>query len=122
MKIIIVEDNHLLRKIIRDRLRDHFPAGDILAFENGEQAFLKTGNAPVHIAVLDIHLPGMSGLQLTRALRKKCPDALIVIYTNYDTDEYRDFAIQSGADCFLSKEKNPPEDIVRKIEKRFSSG
>lgn len=116
MKIIIIEDNDLLRKIIFDKLKHHFPGEKIGIFENGEDAVKEIRQTPIDIAVLDIHLPGMNGLQITHLLREEWPEVFIIIYTNYDIPEYREVSMESGANCFLSKEKNDPEDLVRLIK------
>jgi two-component system secretion response regulator SsrB len=116
MKIIIIEDNELLRKFILEMLNRHFPNHDILSFTTGEDAIEEIPKAPVHIAVLDIHLPGINGLQIIHLLRKEWPDAFIIVYTNYDFREYRDGAIEFGANYFLSKEKNKPEELIQLID------
>ena len=115
MRIIVIEDNELLRKFISEMLNRHFPDDHILSFTNGEDAIKEILKSPVHIAVLDIHLPGINGLQITRLLRKEWPDVFIIVYTNYDFPEYRDGAIEFGANYFLSKEKNTPEELVQLI-------
>ena len=115
MRIIVIEDNELLRKFISEMLNRHFPDHDILSFTSGEDAIKEIRLSPVHIAVLDIHLPGMNGLEIIPLLRKEWPDAFIIVYTNYDFPEYRDGAIEVGANFFLSKEKNKPEELVQLI-------
>ena len=116
MKILIIEDNDFLRRIINDILKRHFPLENIISYANGEDALEEIQKSSIDIAVLDIHLPGMNGLQITHLLRKEKPEALIIIYTNYDFPEYRKGSIESGADYFLSKEKNKPDDLVRLIK------
>jgi DNA-binding NarL/FixJ family response regulator len=52
---------------------------------------------------MDIHLPGVNGLQLTQKIKKDFPDINIAILTDYDLPEYRQAAIQCGADRFYVK-------------------
>jgi len=116
MKLLILEDHELLRKMIYDMLKRHFPSDHIISYSNGEDAIEEIKKSPVDIAVIDIHLPGKNGMQITQQLRITWPDAIIIIYTNYDIPEYRDNSIKSGADYFLSKESHMPYDLVQLIK------
>ncbi len=117
MKILIVEDNDLLRKLILDSLTHHFPKDEVITFQNGEDAVEEIKKESMDVAVLDIHLPGMNGLKITRMIRNLYQNAFIIIYTNYSFKEYRENAITSGVDHFLSKDNNSPADLARLIKK-----
>lgn len=116
LKIVIVEDNDCLRKEITDKIVYHFPHDEVFSFESGEAAAESIRKSPVDIAVLDIHLPGVNGLKIANLIRTACPEALIIIYTNYDFPEYQEHSMASGADHFLSKEEKSPGDIVQLIK------
>jgi CheY-like chemotaxis protein len=72
--------------------------------ENGEMA-LKAVNADdnVVLAVVDMKLPDMTGLELTEALRQRYPGALVVIATMYDEKSLMQQAFQKGCNVFLVK-------------------
>jgi YesN/AraC family two-component response regulator len=53
---------------------------------------------------MDIRLPGVNGLQLTRRIKKDLPHIRIAIVTSYDLPEYQQAAIQYGADRFFVKD------------------
>ena len=53
--------------------------------------------------LLDLSMPGMSGIDLIPILKEGVPDAAIIIVTLLDTLEYRKAAIAAGADAFVSK-------------------
>jgi len=63
----------------------------------------KIGGDPPDLIFMDIRLPGINGLQLTQKIRKDIPDINIAILTDYDLPEYRQAAIQYGADRFFVK-------------------
>jgi len=63
------------------------------------------------IVLMDLRLPGMSGVEAIMAIRHKSPDARIIVNTTYDADEDIHRAIQSGAKSYLLKDM-PKEEIL----------
>ncbi len=116
MKIIIVEDHQFFRELIYDTLASHFPSSKIVSFGNSEEALPEIQKHYFDIAIIDISLPGENGLKLTRKIRAQYPDIKIIIYTNHNLPEYRDAAIEYGADEFFSKKDKNPGDLVSSIQ------
>ena len=56
------------------------------------------------ITLMDLHLPGASGIEATKAIRGEYPDARIIVLTTYASDEYVRSAIEAGARAYLLKE------------------
>jgi DNA-binding NarL/FixJ family response regulator len=115
MNIIIVEDHEVLRNLICETIVSNFPSSQVIAFENGEDALAAIEKQYVDIAILDISLPGMNGLKLTKQIRAIYPETKIIIYTNHYLPEYQETAFQNGAVYFLSKDDNSPQNIVQLI-------
>jgi DNA-binding NarL/FixJ family response regulator len=73
--------------------------------------------------ILDLHMPGGSGLDVLRAIRAAHPDLFVLICTNYPYPEYREECLTAGANLFLDKsaefEKIPSilRDLIHKEEK-----
>ena len=65
---------------------------------------------------MDIRLPDMNGLEVTREIKKIDPGAAVIIVTNHDTAEYRDTAEEYGADDFISKTSSIAEEIERAVQ------
>jgi len=103
-RILIVEDNALFLQFLKETLRSRFPSIDILEAANGEEAMQKIKTLPPDAIFMDLRLPGENGLELTKKIKAKYPDIIVVIITNYDLPEYREAAYQCGADHFLSKD------------------
>jgi DNA-binding NarL/FixJ family response regulator len=55
------------------------------------------------VLVLDLHLPGGTGLDVLRALRPVQPDVHVLVFTNHSHDEYRQECLTAGAEYFLDK-------------------
>ena len=58
---------------------------------------------PVTVAVIDIWIPGMSGIELQKALRAVAPETRVIVVTADDEDSVRNAAIQDGATAFFAK-------------------
>ncbi len=119
LRVLIVEDNQTYREAFKESLRDHFPSLAIDEADNAEEALQKINGTPPELIFIDIRLPGMNGLQLTRKIKRDFPNVRIAIVTGYDIPEYRQAALQYGADGFFAKELlkwDEVEVLVKSIE------
>ncbi len=119
LKILLVEDNRIYREAFKESLSQHIPRVHIEEAENGDEALKKIQEAPPHLIFMDIRLPGVNGLQLTQQIKRSFPNVHIAIVTGYDIPEYRQAAIQYGADRFFVKESlnwDEIEALVQSIE------
>jgi YesN/AraC family two-component response regulator len=103
LKVLIVEDNRIFREAFKKGLLDYFQSMVIEEAPNGEEALQKIKGGPPDLIFMDIRLPGINGLQLTQKVKKDFPNINIAILTDYDLPEYRQAAIQYGADRFFVK-------------------
>jgi DNA-binding NarL/FixJ family response regulator len=103
LKVLIVEDNRIFREAFKKGLLDYFPSMVIEEAADGDEALQKIRGGPPDLIFMDIRLPGVNGLQLTQRVKKDFPDINIAILTDYDLPEYRQAAVQYGADRFFVK-------------------
>ncbi len=103
LRVLLVEDNRNYREIFKDNLRQHFPVVSVSEAGNADEALQKIRATPPDLIFMDIRLPGMNGLQLTQRIKKEFPKIPIAILTGYDLPEYRQAAVQYGADGFFVK-------------------
>ena len=103
LRVLIVEDNRIFREAFKKGLLDNFPSMIIEEAANSDDALQKIKGGPPDLIFMDIRLPGINGLQLTQKVKKDFPDITIAILTDYDLPEYRQAAIQYGADRFYVK-------------------
>jgi DNA-binding NarL/FixJ family response regulator len=99
-----VEDNPLFQQILKQDLLSEFPSMDVIEVTNGEEAFKRLASYPVDLVLMDIRLPGESGLELTKQIKAKYKDVTIVMLTSYDLEEYREAAARYRADGFIVKD------------------
>lgn len=102
-KVIIADDSDFIRSRLQSLLLE---IGDIEVAglcENGTDALEMMKSVNPRLAVLDISMPGMSGLDVLKEIRKENRTMQIIILTLHDTDYHRRMAMESGADYFFSK-------------------
>ncbi len=102
-KTLIVEDNITFRRSLKELLSNRFPSMAIEEAGDGEGALQKINASVPDLIFMDIKLPGENGLQITRKVKTKYPDIIIIILTHYDLPEHREAAFQCGADHFIPK-------------------
>ena len=104
LRTLIVEDNNHFRQTLRESLQVSFPQMDIDEAVNGAEALEKVNAFLPDLILMDLRLPGESGLGLTKRIKAIYPDVTIFILTNYDTLECREAASRCGADRFVTKD------------------
>jgi len=113
--LLIVEDNAGFRQMLRKILESRFPSFQITEAETGEAALGLIRQQEPNLIFMDVRLPGQSGISLTERIKRQHPAIIIVMLTHMDTSDYRAAAFESGADYFLSKDKNSAEDILELV-------
>jgi DNA-binding response OmpR family regulator len=101
MHVLLVEDERRFARLLAKRLYD---AGyrTTVAFE-GLQGLKHAGMDGIDLAIVDVLLPGMDGITLTRTLRERGSQLPILILTARDTVDDRVIGLQAGADDYLIK-------------------
>jgi len=114
--VLIVDDHAVVRQGIRAFLQtapDLEVAGSV---GSGLEAIQIAREAAPDVALVDMVMPGMDGVELTQALRNASPHTKIIIFTSYHEDEHIFPAIRAGALSYLLKDALPSEiaDAIRK--------
>lgn len=127
MKVFIVDDSRVVVERLTGLLEE--VPGARLVGQAGDVPAAVVGIQKVRpdALILDLHMPGGSGLDVLRAIRSAHPDLFVLICTNYPYPEYREECLSAGANLFLDKsadfEKIPS--ILRELaqkEAKISSG
>jgi len=120
VRVLVVDDD----SFVRDMLTFILEAGgyDVVAAENGFEAFEKcTSDPAIDLLVSDMNMPVMSGLDLTRELRKHNVGIPIIVLTGDSEVAAAREAVQSGANHFIVKDENIGETILDAVEKMSSA-
>ena len=101
--ILIVEDHDAVRRSLRDWLEVEFPQCRVIEAASGEEAITLIQVESPRLVLMDISLPGMSGIEVTRQIKAALPSAQIVMLTVYENDTYRADAAAAGASAYVPK-------------------
>lgn len=121
MKIIIADDHALIRKGLKEILQQ--VEGLVLLDEaqNGSELLLKLSQKDYDIIVLDISMPGKSGLDVLKDIRRIKPDIPVLILSVYPEEQYAIRVLKSGASGYLTKD-SAPDELVNAIKKIVNGG
>jgi DNA-binding response OmpR family regulator len=113
MKILVAEDDRDIADLIAHYL--HKQGWEAHLVSAGDEALAYTKRQPVDLIILDLMLPGLSGLEICRALRgDKSTEAIPIIMVTARTDEKdRILGLDIGADDYLAKPFSPNELVAR---------
>lgn len=103
IKVLVVDDHAVVREGIRALLALQKDIEVIGEAENGKEAIEKVRQSLPDVVLMDIVMPVMSGLDATKQISEDCPEAKVLILTQYDDKENMFVAKQSGAYGFIAK-------------------
>jgi two-component system, response regulator YesN len=115
-KILLVEDNVQFRGTIEDELNEAFDSIDIEEARDGREAMDKVESFHPQLILMDIRLPGESGLELTRIIKGQYPEIKVIIMSSYDYPEYREAAKQYGAVDYFVKGETQREEVREAVK------
>jgi two-component system, NarL family, nitrate/nitrite response regulator NarL len=115
IRILLVDDHPLTRDGIRACLAaaPHIEVAAEAA--DGREALRQIPKVAPDVVVMDVNMPGLNGLAATAALRRKLPEARVLVLTMYDHPEYVMEMMRAGARGYVSKEA-PPSELISGIE------
>lgn len=113
-RVLLVDDHPVVRQGIRSSLRGIRDIKVVGEASDGEEAVRKSGGGGVDVVLMDISLPGKSGLQAAQAIRRRARRAAVVFLTMHADPEYVQEAVAAGASGYVLKDA-PPEDLIRAI-------
>jgi len=115
IRVLICDDQDVVREGLRTILST-VPGIDVVALaEDGGRAVELFERHKPDLVLMDLNMPGVNGIQATRQIRDKHPDARVLALTTYDADEWVFDAIRAGAAGYLLKD-TPRASLIQAIE------
>ena len=102
-QVLIVDDSEQIRERIVALLTESAQIRIVGQAGNGTDALLAIQRLKPDTVVLDIRLPGRSGIELLKEIRARYPEMKVIMLTYFDYAQYRQQCRQLGADHFLNK-------------------
>lgn len=119
--VVLVEDDPRLRGQLLKLLEIPEDIVCLFSVSSGEEALERIPASHADVALMDINLPGVSGIDCIRELKEKSPGLEIVMLTAYDEEDNIFRALKEGASGYLLK-SSKPEDIFNAIRDVHSGG
>jgi len=111
VRVLIVEDERKLAQVVASALQaEHY---DVVVAPTGEDGFFRANAEVFDLVVLDLMLPGRSGLEILQTLRQRHIDTPVLILTARDGVDDRVLGLDLGADDYLVKPFALPELLAR---------
>jgi DNA-binding NarL/FixJ family response regulator len=121
VKVAIVEDHHTFRQCLEFLLKNTDGFRSAGSFRTMEEALAGIRAELPDVVLLDIGLPGMSGIEGVKVLKEKYPDVLVLMNTVFEDDERIFDALCAGACGYLLK-KMPPSQILDSVTQAVAGG
>jgi DNA-binding NarL/FixJ family response regulator len=114
VRVVLADDHTMVRQGIRQFLEESGDVKVVAEAADGLEALRCIEATQPDVAVLDIQMPGASGIEVTRQLRARFPGVKVLILTAYDDDPYVFALLRAGADGYILKTA-PAEELVRAV-------
>ena len=121
IKVLLADDHSIVREGLRTVLEDSNEIEVIAEAADGEKALEEAMDKKPDVAVIDISMPGMDGLEVVTRLSAYCPDVPVLILTMHEEEQYVIRAIEAGAFGYVTKQ-SAPEQLVAAVKKINDGG
>ncbi len=119
--VSIVEDLQEVREGLAKLIRSDKELKLLDNFENAESAMTDLPYSNADVVIMDINLPGQSGIDCIRQVKEKCPGTQFMMFTVYENDDKVLSALQAGAAGYLLKTTDPAR-ILESIKELHKGG
>lgn len=119
--VILVEDEHLIRSALAGLIELDEDMRVVGQFANGEDAVVGSAALKPDVAIIDLQLPGMDGIDTAVALRERIPELHTMILTSYGRPGQLKRALSKGVQGFMPKTISAPE-LARAIRTMRDGG
>lgn len=121
IRVILADDHAIVRKGIREFLEEDPEIVVIAEGADGGEAVRLVAEHHPDVAVLDIQMPRVTGIEATRQIKAAFPDVRVLILTAYEDDPYIFALLRAGADSYVLKSADPDE-LVRAVKATAAGG
>ena len=118
IRTLIVDDNASFRRRLKEFLASEPDIEVIGEAADGQAAILKARELQPDLVLMDVRMPGTNGITATRQLKAEMPDLKVIIVSILDVQEYREAAMDGGANGYVIK-KSLVEELLPAIRGAF---
>jgi two-component system invasion response regulator UvrY len=121
IRILIVDDHAILRRGLKEILEREFRDVSIGGAGTAEQALTQLDSEKWDLVILDITMPGRSGVDVLRNLKALRPKLPVLVLSMHPEDQYGKRVLKAGASGYMNKE-SAPEELIKAVRKLLSGG
>lgn len=114
IQVVLADDHAVVRKGIREFLEEEGDIEVVAEAATGAEAVALTVEHQPDVAVLDIQMPELTGIEAARQIKAQLPEVKVLVLTAYDDDPYIFAMLQAGASGYILKNA-PSEELVRAV-------
>jgi two-component system, NarL family, invasion response regulator UvrY len=121
MLIVLADDHAVVRRGLRDILTSAFHAAHFLEVGTADDVLRAIRNSHCSLLVLDINMPGRTGVDVLREVKHLCPHLPVLMLSVQPEDQYAIRCLRAGASGYLNKDSGE-EELLRAVRKVISGG
>jgi len=116
IKILIADDHPVVRKGLREIIEETSDMKVADEASNGQEVLAKVFKKDFDVVLLDISMPGRSGLDILKELKSQLPKLAVLVLSIHPEEQYAVQVLKAGASGYLTK-KSAPEELVTALRK-----
>jgi two-component system invasion response regulator UvrY len=121
IKVLIADDHAVVREGLKQILSEAPSVTAVVEAQDGQEVLEKVLSNKVDVVLLDITMPGGSGIEILTELKRLRPTLPVLILSVHSEEQYGPRVLRSGASGFVTKE-SPPEELLAAIRKVVGGG
>ena len=121
IQVSIIEDQEDIRDGMRFLINQTAEFSCLSVFQNAEDALTGLSLQQPQLVIMDINLPGMTGIECIKRLKPRYPEMQFIMFTVFEDSEQVFDALSAGASGYLLK-KTPPEKIINALKELHEGG
>ncbi len=115
IRVIVADDHHLVREALARTLDGAEGMECIGTAKDGAEIVKLAQKLLPDVAIIDVSMPGMDGIEATRRIKSTCPSTAVLILSAYKFEHYVVASIEAGADGYLLKSNMPSKGLVNAV-------
>lgn len=121
MHILLADDHVVVRRGLRDILASEFSQARFIEVGTGDEVLNAIRNKHCDLLVLDVNMPGRTGVDVLREVKHLCPRIPVLMLSVQPEDQYAVRCLKAGASGYLNKD-SAEEELIRAVRKVLSGG
>ena len=121
MRILIADDHAVVRHGLKQILADAFKRAVFGEAANSQEALERVWKEPWDVVILDLTMPGRSGLEVLKEIKRARPKLPVLILSMHPEDQFAVRLLKAGASGYMTKE-SAPEELVGAVNKAVAGG